>query len=194
MKRREVDFDKIPEALRALPQWVLWRTMMRHGKPAKMPLQPTGIAAKSNDPSTWRDFREISAYYNPAHGGGIGFVFSPEDPFCGVDLDGCRDPETGVVAEWARKIITAVDTYAEVSPSGTGVKLFVRAFCERGGRCKVDAEKVSTKTPGLEVYDSGRYFAVTGWRLQGRDEPQERDQAIAELLEQYFYIPRYIEG
>jgi hypothetical protein len=96
MKRREVDFDKIPEALRALPQWVLWRTMMRHGKPAKMPLQPTGIAAKSNDPSTWRDFREISAYYNPAHGGGIGFVFSPEDPFCGVDLDGCgRRPKRG---------------------------------------------------------------------------------------------------
>ncbi|HSP96544.1 MAG TPA: hypothetical protein VL049_04785, partial [Candidatus Dormibacteraeota bacterium] len=60
-------------------------------------------------------------------GWGVGFVFHAMlNPFAGIDLDGARDPATGVLAPWAQSIVAACDSYTEVSPSGTGVKIIVR--------------------------------------------------------------------
>lgn len=185
-----VDIAKIPQSLQALHQWVLWRSIPRpRGFVAKMPFQASGKPAKSNDASTWESFASVTAAYDPHRYSGIGFVFSEDDPFCGVDLDGCRDPQTGIVSDWARQIIIDLDTYAEVSPSGTGVKLFARAFCEVTGRKKLDAELVSDKAPGIEIYDHLRYFAVTGWRLQGPAEPQPRDSQVGAAIEAYWGVP-----
>lgn len=95
---------------------------------------------------------------------GPGFVFEPGD-WIGIDLDGCRNPETSEIADWAKKVIVGVGSYAEVSPSGRGVKIFAKRvgewtwqkkFSERGGSHQ-----------GWEVYTEGRYFAVTGLRLSG---------------------------
>jgi primase-polymerase (primpol)-like protein len=58
---------------------------------------------------------------------GIGFVVSKEDDFCGLDLDGCRNPETGAIENWAMEVITAVESYTEVSPSETGIRIFAKA-------------------------------------------------------------------
>jgi hypothetical protein len=56
-----------------------------------------------------------------------GFVFDAErDGIAGIDLDGCRDPTTGEIAEWAMKIVRSINSYTEISPSGTGVKIFCR--------------------------------------------------------------------
>jgi hypothetical protein len=76
-----------------------------------------------------------------------------------VDLDNCIDPATGELKPWGRQAVTALDSYAEVSPSGTGVKVFLRAK-KPGPRCRKawhDGE--------VEMYDSGRFFTVTGQRL-----------------------------
>jgi len=89
------------------------------------------------------------------HGGGIGFVFSPNDPFAGIDLDHCRDLETCVIAPWAQQIITRCGSYSEISPSGTGAKIF--------GRGKLPGSGV--KRHYLELYDCGRFFTVTGQHL-----------------------------
>jgi primase-polymerase (primpol)-like protein len=179
--------DNIPTSLRAMDQWILWRLERRGDKPSKIPYQSSGARAKADTPSTWNTLeaaRSVLERYS-----GLGFVFADNDPFCGIDLDGCRDPQTGRVAEWAREIILALDTYAEVSPSETGVKLWIvgKSPFERGRKEPVkDVEKVCDKEPAIEVYDRRRYFAVTGWRLQGPHEPQARQAQLDALCTKYF--------
>lgn len=174
---------RVPIELTARNQWCLWKTILRGGEPTKAPFQTNGQSAKSNDPATWCDFgtalKHVEGY------DGIGFVFTADDPFVGIDLDGCRDPETGVVADWAKTIIEHLDTYAEVSPSETGVKLFAVGKLESDWH-KVelpDQPRVCEKMPAIEVYDRGRYFAVTGVRLRGPLEPMDRQEQIDAIVE-----------
>src|SRR5688500_213360 len=91
--------NKIPTAIRSLPQWVLWKYVVKSAgtDPTKVPFQTNDQPAKADDPATWSTFDPVLARYE--HGGydGIGFEFSESDPFCGVDLDGCRNPDTGEV-------------------------------------------------------------------------------------------------
>jgi archaellum biogenesis ATPase FlaH len=89
----------------------------------------------------------------------IGFVFSASDSFIGIDLDGCRDKETGRVEPWALEIVLTFGTYAEVSPSGTGIKLFGKTTKKWEHRNK---KPMGGDHVGIEVYQAGRYFAVTG--------------------------------
>lgn len=179
--------ENIPAALRDLRQWVLWKYESRNDKPTKIPYQPNGKFAKSDDPATWCDcgFAVMAAdKYD-----GIGFVFAKDGGFVGIDMDGCRDPQTGQVAGWAKEIILTLDTYAEVSPSQTGVKLFVRGKSPLPtGKKQLlpHLDSFCDKTPAIEVYDFGRYFAVTGWRLKGQSEPQERPEQLAWLKQKYF--------
>ena len=82
------------------------------------------------------------------------------DGFAGVDLDHCRDPETGTIEPWAAEIVKLFGTYTKVSPSGTGVKLFGRGALPEG---------VTGRRKGhIEVYGATRYFTVTGHRLPER--------------------------
>ncbi len=85
---------------------------------------------------------------------GIGFVFSADDPYTGVDLDHVRDADTGVVQPWALDIVRRLDSYTEISPSGGGLHVIVRAQVPRGRK----------KFPqlGAEMYDRARYFTMTG--------------------------------
>jgi archaellum biogenesis ATPase FlaH len=179
-------FKYVPAALRERPQWILWYTGERDGKPTKIPLSVvTGEPAKSNDPATWTTFEASVDAYDPGRHSGIGYVFTADDPFCGIDLDGCRDPKTGRIAEWAREIIVRLDSYTEVSPSGTGVKVFVRGVSplDRGRKHDLEGEPaVCDKAPAVEVYDRLRYFAVTGLKMKvGQPEPADRTDVLAWL-------------
>jgi hypothetical protein len=121
---------------------------------------------------------------------GFGYVFSPDDPFTGIDLDGCRDPKTGTVASWAKDMILNLDSYAEVSPSLTGVKVWVvaKSPLDSGKKRAVTTdERPVAKEPAIEVYDRGRYFAVTGMKLAGvPSEPQPRQDQLNALCEKFF--------
>jgi putative DNA primase/helicase len=108
----------IPLELRQRPQWVLWKYENRNGKPTKVPYAVNGDYAKVNEPSTWATFDEALAT-----GQGVGFVFTPEDPYTGIDLDHVRDPETGLVSPEAWDIVRALDSYTEWSVSGTGLHI-----------------------------------------------------------------------
>src|SRR6185369_6715592 len=92
-------------------QWVLWKTVVRKDLPTKVPYSIEGTPAKANDPSTWAKFEDVLAVYEKGGDDGIGYEFSKEDPFVGIDLDGCRDPETGELAQWAREIVLEFKTY-----------------------------------------------------------------------------------
>jgi putative DNA primase/helicase len=146
--------EGIPEELKARPQWVDWRLEERNGDVTKVPYTPrTGRRASSTDLLTWGMFADALAALQNGDYDGIGFVFSSGDPYCGIDLDGCRNPETGELAKWAKEIVDDLDGYAEVSPSGRGVHVIVRGKMPSGRR------------GAIEVYSSERYFTMTGRAL-----------------------------
>ena len=182
--------DNIPPSLKAIDQWVLWRTESRDGdKPTKVPYHMENRKAKANDRNTWTTFQIAYGRYSQGGFDGIGFEFHADDPFCGIDLDGCRDPETGKVSEWAREIIIGLNSYAEISPSQTGVKIWVRGKSPLSGGKKRDlasVERVCDKSPAIEIYDSGRYFAVTGQRLTGPIECEPRQEQLDELAKRFW--------
>ena len=183
-----VKFDLIPQELKDCGQWCVWKVVDRDGHVTKLPYQINGAMAKSNDPETWATFGQVKDRYLLGSWDGIGFVFSDEDPYCGVDLDGCRNPETGLIVPWAKKIILEFATYAEVSPSATGVKMWVRGDWPYSGHKQIltDVERVSDKTPAIEVYDSVRYFAVTGHRLAGQEFIGDRQGQLDALRKQFW--------
>lgn len=150
--------DCIPEELRARPQWTSWRLEERKGEETKVPYTPrTGRRASSTDLMTWSTFEKVlEAYESGKRYDGIGFFFCSADPYVGVDLDGCVDPETGEIAPWAAQIIDALDSYTELSPSGKGVHIIARGEIPASGR----------RGP-VEVYRQDRFFTVTGHVLGG---------------------------
>ena len=172
-----------PAGARDSPQWVAWKYIERDGKPTKSPINPhTGEFAKSTDASTWGTFDEaLAACTRDASLSGAGFVFTADDPYCGVDLDDCRDPDSGQLKDWAREIVEQLASYTEVSPSGTGVKVFVKA-AKPGRRCRKayhDGE--------VEIYDRDRFFTVTGQRLeQSPAEIQPRQEPLNSLYRTVF--------
>jgi primase-polymerase (primpol)-like protein len=146
--------ENIPEQLTERPQWVCWRLEERKDEWTKVPYSAISFErASSTDLMTWATFDEAVAAHTVGAFDGIGFVFCSADPFCGIDLDDCRDPETGAVEEWARTLISSVqEGYVEASPSGTGIHIILEGVV-RGGAVK--------KRP-IEMYSQTRFFTMTG--------------------------------
>lgn len=99
------------------------------------------------------------------------FVFTEADPFCGIDLDQCRTVN-GAIAPEARDIIRRLESYTELSPSGTGVQVLIKAKLLGKGR----------RTGKFEMYDSGRYFTITGKHLVGTPMAIQNRQSVLEKL------------
>jgi putative DNA primase/helicase len=117
-------------------QWVLYRIEGDGEKKTKVPYRPNGKHASTKNPKTWRSFDEVVNAYENGGFDGIGFVFTTEDPYAGVDLDDCRDPATGEITPEAQEIIAKLASYAEVSVSGTGVHIIVCAKVAAGRKTK----------------------------------------------------------
>ncbi|MEO0474351.1 MAG: hypothetical protein AAF085_00075, partial [Planctomycetota bacterium] len=171
------NLGQLPESLRRLPQWVLWRYQERRGRITKVPFSANdGREASSTDPTTWSPFAKVvHALGGGTTFSGLGFVFAKEDGFCGVDLDRAIDPAPGSrqLKPWAADIVRALDSYTEISPSGTGVKIFLRAV-KPGSRCRTTIQDGE-----IEIYDSARYFTTTGQRWPNTPpELQERQTAL----------------
>lgn len=106
------NFLAIPAELKALSRWVNWRRIFHDGKSTKIPVSPTtGSMASSTDATTWGTYQQALAFLKRGKADGIGFVLGP--PFSGIDLDGCRDPKTGVIEPWAHQIIQQLFASAE---------------------------------------------------------------------------------
>ena len=183
----ESDLDAIelncPPCIRDRRQWVAWKYIERGGKPTKAPINPhNGNLAASTDAATWGSFAEaIEACRHDASLAGVGFVFTPDDPYCGVDLDDCVDPATGQLKPWAASFVALLDSYAEVSPSGTGVKVFLKAN-KPGQRCRRGFEDGE-----VEIYDRDRFFTVTGQRIeQSSSEVQLKQEALEVVYRSVF--------
>ncbi len=167
-----------PDELKQLPTWVCYRLEQRVGqeKPTKVPYDPrTGEKAKADDPTTWTDFETCLAAAERGAYDGIGFEFG--NGFAGVDLDHCRNPETGELEPWAADVIAHLDSYTEASPSGTGVHIIIQGALPPGRR----------RIGPVEMYDSGRFFTVTGNHIDGTPSSvEERSEELRELHEALF--------
>jgi len=157
------DHTTVPDKLRSRDAWVCWRYKYVADREewTKVPVDASGGGfASSTDPATWSTFTAAVEYHEePATDtDGVGFVVHDEDMVVGLDLDDCRDPATGDVDAWAADVLDAVDTYAEVSPSGTGLRLFGFGFVPDGGT-RGDA---GDHGGHIEMYETGRYLTVTG--------------------------------
>jgi AAA domain-containing protein len=146
----------IPAALTARPAWVVWK----YENGTKVPYSAkTGHKASSTKESTWTTFDVAFKVAQGRGFDGVGFVFSEDDPFTGIDLDDCRD-DAGGIADWAMEIVTSLESYTEVSPSGHGLKIWVEGSVPT-------AVKQPYETGKIEIYSTARYFTVTGQHLEG---------------------------
>jgi putative DNA primase/helicase len=160
----------------AAPQWVAWRNEKRDGKLTKVPYFAPDRQAEADNPATWLPHDQaalISDAIVNGSGGGIGIELGPcgEYWIIGIDLDSCRDIVSGAIAPWAGEVIERLDSYAEVSPSETGVKVFCLAApndvpelrrimgTDHGRQFK--RANGESHPPAIELYTSNRYFAVT---------------------------------
>ncbi|WP_049969039.1 phage NrS-1 polymerase family protein [Haloferax prahovense] len=173
----DLDIDQLPPELREREQWVCWRSEMRDDKATKVPVNPTtGGFGSATDSVTWADLDTAVAAVESDDADGIGFVFTDDDPFVGVDLDDCRDPETGTIDDDAQAIITQLDSYTEVSPSGTGFHILVAGELPAG----------RNRRGSVECYDTARFFTVTGAHVAGTPTAiTHRQDALVDIHREY---------
>ena len=171
--------DRIPQALKDLKQWVVWRAIKRDGTFTKVPFQALhlGSPAKANDPNTWSHFDDAVQAIQQNPDLGLGFEFSPGDPFTGVDLDKCRNPQTGTLDTWAEQVVQDLNSYTEVSPSGTGVHILVQGTLPGERR----------RTAKIEMYQSHRFFCMTGDHVTGTPTSIELRQSQLETLHSHTF-------
>jgi len=172
-----IDSDALPDELQGREQWVCWRKEHRDGKPTKIPVTPsTGSFASSTDPDTWAEFATALEYAEAGDADGVGFVFTEDDPYVGIDLDDCRNPESEDVDGAARDIIKRLDSFTEISPSGTGYHVLIKGDLPDGRNRK----------GSVELYDNARFFTVTGDHVDGTPSRIARRQdALVAIHSEY---------
>jgi primase-polymerase (primpol)-like protein len=170
------------ESLVATPQWLCWKEQLRDGKPTKVPINPntleiddaTASATVTSFEAAWK------AYEADDNLDGVGFAFVADGPFVGIDLDDCVDLQRTEVAHWAKEIIGATEAPAELSPSGTGLHLYLR------GELTTDRNRDDEQ--GIEMYDQDRYFTVTGRHYRPDPNPVPDDQNKIDWVQTH-YLP-----
>lgn len=175
----------------------VWREELRGNKLTKVPYRPGGGNAKSNDPTTWVPFETAKAVLGDGRYTGLAFQLGelPDGRWViGIDLDLCRNAD-GTIHGWAAEILRRLPTYAEVSPSGSGVKLLGLVDwlpdCLGAGGMEAGVDNpepllghatTTHEKPEIGLYPSKRFFALTGQRLECTpDELCDVTEAFAQL-------------
>ena len=145
-------FGRVPTELREWRQWVCWKYgAAPSGKPTKLPIQArNGQLADPTDPDHWNTFEAAVASVDLWGANGIGFVFGPDDPYAGIDLDVSEDGANDALKAAHESVLAAFPSYTEVSPSGRGLHIIVRGTIQ------------GARKAGVEAYSTGRFFTMTG--------------------------------
>lgn len=178
-KIRTDNYSDIPIELQERKQWVVWKYEIKDGKKTKVPYQVNGFKASVNNPNTWCSFQEVVQAVRDGIYDGIGFMFSKDDDYIGIDVDKCY--YNGEFNETAIEVIELLDSYTEFSPSGTGIHIIVRGALPE----YIKKTGFKNKEYGVEIYHYGRYFTFTGNR-ENENEIQERTDEVEEIIEKYF--------
>jgi len=182
-----IKYKNIPDELKREKRWCLYKIIVRDGKNTKMPIMPNGKPAKSNDRKTWHSFDDCMDALCKNQSLGLGFFLG--DGYIGIDIDKVSDEIMEYSMDFNAASMTAdflrgIYTYAEISPSKTGLHFI--------GKGKVPGERKRYKN--LEIYDRDRFFTITGNILKDKD----RSKIVninQELLPLYkTYMPRIDYG
>ena len=182
---REIQPENIPEKMKGLKQWVNWARIWSEDKAkfSKPPMRANGRNASSTNPKDWTTLEKSLAALG--RGGvytdnarkrhhvtldGVGLAGLGRTPYTGIDLDHCIAPETGEINPTALKIVEGFDSYTEITPSGDGLRIWIGA-----GKPPTWSANKGGETD-IEVYDKGRFFTVTGCRLEGTPRTIEARQ------------------
>ena len=163
---------KLPQALAPLierPQWAVWRWTLqkndRWQKPPFIALEPDRHASTS-DPATWCDYATAVAIVKVGKADGITYIMSEADPFIAMDLDHCRNPDTGSIAIWAQNFLdTTRNSYAEVTPSGDGIRIWGMPGRDLAGQPQVHARDRRINVAAELFRRTRKPMTITGYRL-----------------------------
>lgn len=194
--------ENIPAALKAERRWAPWaakwnpKALGGKGKYGKIPhrADKPGAGLSNNSTRGWTTFDAAMKAYlaAPDKFAGVGYVltgaktsggaadaFEP-GRFVGIDLDHCRDPLTGAIEPWAAEVMAQLNTYTEVSPSGTGL----RAVAEYSL-----AADIINNAEHVEIYGGvkARFVTITGQYIEGapRDVRAPRAGVVDGLVAKY---------
>lgn len=173
-------YELIPEELKKLPNWCCWEAIpdpSAHSGISKIPINPhTGHRGNSTNPSTWSDFETAEIVSRDF--AGIGFMFENSGYF-GVDLDDMPEElaacAEGDYANTIGEFLTNLDSYTEWSQSGNGIHIICKGRLPEGAR----------KKGKIEMYDSGRFFVMTGNAISDREDVPDRTEEIKPLHQKY---------
>lgn len=165
-----------PKTMMDRPNWVLWRLEWdeKTGRTKKVPYSPIyGGKASTTNNRTWASYKHTRSYFMGHRGEfrGVGFVFDKDSGLTFIDLDHCLD-EDGQLASGgvAENIVSQfADSYCEMSQSGTGLHIICRGEVP-----------TAVKTQQVELYDSGRFVALTGRAIYA-NEPTEHQADLTRL-------------
>lgn len=173
-KTKSWDMGSIPEVLKKQNRWVCHNSK-------KEPINAkTGGLASATNKSSWSSFVEAVTGMQKHNLPGLGFMLG--DGFVGVDIDGCA--LNGEICQGAKEVIDKFQSYAEFSPSGTGIHIICKGK-KPGNKCKA---KLLPGAKAVELYDKDRYFTVTGNVIKDLGI-EERTSEIDWLYNQYFGKP-----
>lgn len=165
-----MSYDAIPQELRDRRQWVCWRYTERDGKQTKEPVNArsrSGRHASTTDPDTWSSFEKAVQAAEAKGYDGIGFIFTQDDPYVGIDLDNINHTND------AGEIIDRFNSYTEFSPSGNGVHII--------GKASLPTDASGKRTSGIEVYQHSRFFTMTGNLWTERPQAVNSIQPVIDL-------------
>ncbi len=175
----EVNALEIPEELKELPNWVLWRAELdnKSNEYKKVPYSFAGYRASSTNNDSWTVFDPIYKTYEKRNEyNGIGFVLSEQDDYIVLDIDNAIDENGELTTDLANDMVQI--TYCEISPSGTGLHCFFK------GKLPSNRKKKRTDLD-IELYDNSRFMTVTGEAI-GQSEISEDQNLLDNLVERYF--------
>lgn len=175
-------YDKLPSELKENALFCLWKYEERNGKIQKVPYQVNGTRANHTNRKTFSDYQSVVTNLSGYDGIAVGTF----DSICNIDIDDCVFG--GKLTELAQHIVAAVDSYAEFSPSGTGIHItcYVKGIQYDKKRYYINNQKI-----GLEVYVAPfvtHTMAVTGNALNNKGI-EERTEAVKEILEKHMVKP-----
>ncbi|WP_085055670.1 phage/plasmid primase, P4 family [Staphylococcus haemolyticus] len=175
----EVNALEIPEELKELPQWVLWRAEWNDKRQQyeKVPYSFGGYHASSTNKDTWTIFDAIHNLYEENNRyDGIGFMLSDNDKYIVLDIDNAIDENGQINSDLALEMTEL--TYCETSPSGTGLHCFFKGELP-------EQRKKKRSDLDIELYDNARFMTVTGEPV-GQSEICEEQEILNNLIERFF--------
>jgi primase-polymerase (primpol)-like protein len=165
-------FLSLPEALKPYatkPIWMLWKRELKPGKNkwTKVPYQAhkPKYKARCNDPRTWTSFDDALNAFNTGQGDGIGFAILGADDLGVFDLDDCRNAQSGTLEPAAQRLISRANSYTEITPSDTGLRIILKA---KGAKLHRRQDVPNANGMVVETYRRcERFITVTGDTLPG---------------------------